>query len=191
MVTKRFLSALAYASEKHRDQRRKNQEAAPYINHPIQVAYILSAVGGVTDEDILMSALLHDTLEDTEATAEEIRLLFGERVARIVQECTDDPGVSREERKLQQIQKAAGKSHEAKLVKLADKLNNLQELTFSQPVKWSLEQVRGYFAWCHQVVAGYRGTNEGLERELDQVFEGTFEFQGETYPVLPASQITT
>jgi len=124
----RILQAVHFAAVKHTAQRRKNADATPYINHPIEVADHLANIGGVTDEDILIAALLHDTIEDTETTRDEIAALFGERVADLVAECTDDKSLDKAERKRLQIIHALEKSPGAKVIKIADKTCNLRSI---------------------------------------------------------------
>src|SRR5262245_13381925 len=117
-----LLRALAFAAHKHRDQRRKDAEASPYINHPIALAEVLAGEGGIGDIEVLAAALLHDTIEDTATTEAELREQFGERIAGMVAEVTDDPKLEKAERKRMQIEHAAGLTEGAKLVKLADKI---------------------------------------------------------------------
>ena len=121
------LKALEFAAHKHRDQRRKDPAASPYINHPIALANVLVNEGGVTDVEVLAAALLHDTVEDTATTPEELEEQFGARIARIVAEVTDDKALPKAERKRLQVVHAAELSREAKLVKLADKICNLRD----------------------------------------------------------------
>ena len=166
----RVVKATDFAAKKHRDQRRLDAEKTPYINHPVGVACILTEEAGVTDSDVLIGALLHDTVEDTETTLEEIEALFGERVRKIVDQVTDDKSLPKMERKRLQIVNAPGKSKEAKLVKLADKLYNLRDLNRCVPAGWDAERVENYFKWAKQVVDGLRGTNEVLEARLDELF---------------------
>ena len=122
-----ILHAASFAAQKHRDQRRKDAEASPYINHPLALADILAREGDVTDARVIAAALLHDTVEDTETTIEELEERFGKRVAAVVAEVTDDKSLPKAERKRLQIVKAGSKSTEAKLVKLADKIANLRD----------------------------------------------------------------
>ncbi|XP_051776217.1 guanosine-3',5'-bis(diphosphate) 3'-pyrophosphohydrolase MESH1 [Erpetoichthys calabaricus] len=166
-----LLEAVHFAAEKHKSQRRKDAEATPYINHPIGVARILAYEGGITDIAILQAALLHDTVEDTETSIDELDGKFGATVARIVQEVTDDKMLPKQERKQQQILKAPLCSHQAKLVKLADKLYNLRDLNRSTPVGWSEQRVQEYFIWAAQVIKGLRGTSATLEEKLNQLFK--------------------
>ena len=121
-----FIKAVSFAAEKHKNQRRKDAQASPYINHPIALADVLVNEGGVANLDALCAAILHDTLEDTNTTAKELSDLFGEKIASIVLEVTDNKLLEKSERKLKQIEHAPHISHEAKLVKLADKICNLR-----------------------------------------------------------------
>ncbi|XP_060767635.1 guanosine-3',5'-bis(diphosphate) 3'-pyrophosphohydrolase MESH1 [Neoarius graeffei] len=166
-----LLETINFSAEKHRNQRRKDPDATPYINHPIGVARILSHEGGITDIEVLQAALLHDTVEDTDTTFEELEAVFGNKVARIVREVTDDKTLPKQERKLQQVNHAPHCSHQAKLVKLADKLYNLRDLNRCTPVGWTMERVQEYFVWAAQVVKGLRGTNAALEEKLLQLFK--------------------
>lgn len=190
-----LLHAVNFAAEKHASQRRKDPQSTPYINHPIGVAHLLLTVGQLEQEassrqinalHTLQAAVLHDTVEDTETTPEEIESLFGAHVRQIVMECTDDKRLSKAERKQRQIETAPFKSREAKAVKLADKFYNLTDIQRAVPVGWSRERVQEYFQWAKQVVEGLRGTLPALEQKLDEVFlDGTFVFQGIRYPCLP------
>lgn len=171
---KQVLLAASFAARFHRRQHRKDADRTPYINHPIEVALNLARASFVTkdlDTDVFVAALLHDTVEDTDATIEDIRAHFGDRVASIVAEVTDDKSLPKEERKRLQIVNAPHKSREAKLVKLADKLHNLTTMIEEIPQGWSVGRVRGYYAWAFAVVAGLRGTNASLENALDRLFD--------------------
>ena len=161
------LQALHFAANKHRDQRRKGAEASPYINHLIEAAEILTGVGGVSDLLTLQAAILHDTLEDTETTPEELDAIFGPEVRRIIEEVTDDKTLSSTARKQMQIDHAPQLSARAKMVKLADKIANIRSMLETPPTKWSLERKREYVNWSKRVVAGCRGSNEALERLFD------------------------
>ena len=165
-----LLRALAFAAHKHRDQRRKDAEASPYINHPIALAEVLAGEGGVTDIEVLAAALLHDTIEDTATTVEELQSQFGARIAAMVAEVTDDKDLPKAERKRLQIVHAAGISHGAKLVKLADKICNLRDVAERPPAKWDLERRREYFDWARQVIDGLRGAHPVLERAFDAAY---------------------
>jgi len=163
------LRAAAFAAEKHRTQRRKDAEASPYINHPIQLAYIL-VQADIEDPVVLASALLHDTIEDTQTTLDELEIVFGYEIANIVAECSDDKSLTKLERKQAQIDHAATISHQAKLVKLADKIANVSDMNRAPPAGWSLERKREYFDWAKQVVDRMRGTHATLEARFDAEF---------------------
>lgn len=164
-----LLAALKFAAKKHRDQRRKDQGATPYINHPIEVAETLWFQGNVRDMITIVGALLHDTLEDTNATTEEIRQQFGEQVLALVQEVTDDKSLPKLERKRLQIEHAPHQSARAKQVKLADKICNVTDIINSPPHNWSLKRCQEYIDWSKQVVAGLRGINPALEACYDAI----------------------
>ena len=164
-----LLAALRLAAEKHRTQRRKGVDASPYINHPIEVAELLARVGGVRDVEVLAAAILHDTIEDTETTPEELENAFGARVRGLVAELTDDKSLPKAERKRLQREHAPHMSQDAKQIKLADKISNVREIGASPPDGWTLERRREYIAWARSVVAGCRGANPELERCFDRV----------------------
>jgi guanosine-3',5'-bis(diphosphate) 3'-pyrophosphohydrolase len=164
------LKAVEFAAHKHRDQRRKGKEASPYINHPIALARVLREEGGVDDPIVIAAALLHDTIEDTATSDQELRGQFGAEVADIVLEVTDEKGLRKRSRKRLQVSKAAKSSAGAKLVKLADKIANLRDILASPPADWSLERQREYFDWAKSVIDGVRGTNAQLERRFDSLY---------------------
>ncbi len=168
--TRRLLDALEFAAAKHRDQRRKDVEASPCINHPIALARVLSVEGEVDDVDILCAALLHDTIEDTDTTASELRDRFGERIAAIVLEFTDDKTLPKAERKELQVLHASTLSREASMVKLADKICNLRDVAKSPPAGWSTPRRQQYFDWAIRVVDGLRGVHPQLESIFDTAF---------------------
>ena len=167
--TARLLQALHFSADKHRNQRRKDVHASPYINHPIEVATVLATVGGVADLVALIGAVLHDTIEDTATTPDELEQKFGHDVRLLVEEMTDDKTLPRGERKLLQILHAQGSSHRCKLIKLADKICNVRDVTHAPPKDWSLDRRREYLDWTEQVVAGCRGASATLERHYDDV----------------------
>ncbi len=165
-----FIVALEFAAHKHRDQRRKDEGASPYINHPIQLVRILVQEADVHDNNVLSAALLHDTIEDTETTYEELADAFGEKVASIVGEVTDDKLLEKHARKQAQIDHAAHLTPEAKLVKLADKIANVRDMATASPAGWSLQRRQEYFDWAKLVVDGLRGTHRGLEDAFDAAY---------------------
>lgn len=162
------LKAAQFAAEKHKSQRRKDADASPYINHPLALANVLATEGNIDNPDVICAALLHDTIEDTDTTAEELSALFGSKVASIVLEVTDDKSLEKHVRKQRQVEHAPHISKEAKLVKLADKICNLRDILASPPADWSPERKQGYFDWAAKVVAGVRGVHP----ELEAVFDG-------------------
>jgi guanosine-3',5'-bis(diphosphate) 3'-pyrophosphohydrolase len=166
-----ILAALKFAAHKHRRQRRKDSEATPYINHPIAVAELLSRVGAITDLPTLQAAILHDTIEDTETSPEELEENFGQKVRLIVQELTDNKSLPKQERKRLQVEHAPNLSAHAKLIKLADKICNVSEFSVTQPADWPLERKLEYLDWAETVVAGCRNCNQSLERHFDAVLK--------------------
>jgi guanosine-3',5'-bis(diphosphate) 3'-pyrophosphohydrolase len=165
-----LLKALAFAARKHRDQRRKDPEASPYINHPIALADVLVNEGGVVDVEVLCAALLHDTVEDTDTTPEELSDAFGARIAGIVAELTDDTRLPKAERKRLQVEHAGALSAQARLVKLADKICNLRDVAERAPPSWDLARRREYFDWAKRVVDGMRGVHPALEEAFDAAY---------------------
>ena len=171
-----FVKAVAFAADKHRNQRRKDAEASPYINHPIALANVLANEGGVADVTVLCAAVLHDTIENTETTPEELQAIFGPKVASVVMEVTDDKSLEKSVRKQRQVEHAPHISTEAKLVKLADKISNLRDIIASPPADWSAERKQAYFEWAARVVAGLRGVHPGLESVFDGLYARRTEF---------------
>ncbi|KGC07543.1 phosphohydrolase [Burkholderia multivorans] len=166
----KLIAAIAFAADRHRNQRRKDEEASPYINHPIALADVLANEVGIEDERVIVAAVLHDTIEDTETTEQELLRLFGKDVADIVLEVTDDKSLPKETRKRLQIEHAAHISRRAKLVKLADKICNLRDLAQHPPADWPLERKQAYFDWAKSVVDRMRGVHPGLEAIFDAAY---------------------
>jgi guanosine-3',5'-bis(diphosphate) 3'-pyrophosphohydrolase len=166
-----FVRALAFASRKHSQQRRKDAEASPYINHPISLVSILAVEAAIDDPEVLCAALLHDTIEDTETTTEELTEMFGSAIASIVVEVTDDKSLPKEERKRLQIEHAPHLSPKARLVKLADKTANLRDVADSPPVKWSLERRQEYFDWGKAVVDRIPDVPPVLQKLFNAVYD--------------------
>ncbi|MGD2113133.1 MAG: HD domain-containing protein [Gammaproteobacteria bacterium] len=167
---KLLLRALAFAAHKHRDQRRKNPDASPYINHPISLASILCNEAHVTDVNVICGALLHDTVEDTETSAAELTDEFGAEIAAIVMDVTDDKSLDKSARKEKQVEHAAHIRAEAKLVKLADKISNLRDVAHDPPPDWDLERRREYFDWAKRVIDRLRGAHPALEAIFDREY---------------------
>lgn len=164
-----LIEATMFAADKHRGCRRKDAHGTPYINHPIQVVHLLADVGGITDIEILQAGMLHDTVEDTKTTPEEIEARFGATVRSLVMEVTDDKSLEKQERKRIQIEKAPNLSPGAKVIKIADKIANLADLIASPPANWPLERRRRYVDWSRRVIAGCRGQNA----RLDELYNST------------------
>lgn len=164
----RLLQAARFAAEKHTGQFRKGADQHPYINHPLEVANLLASIGKVEDTDILVAALLHDTVEDCGVTGDELRERFGETVAGLVLEVTDDKSLPKERRKEFQIEHAPHLSHGAKTIKLADKISDIRDI-LDYPPEWPLERKREYIEWGGNVVDGLRGANPLLEARFDEL----------------------
>ena len=148
----RLIDAVEFAARKHSTQRRRDVDASPYINHPIAVASMLAVEVGIGDLTTLQAAILHDTVEDTETTYEELVERFGAAVADVVMEVTDDKALPKDERKRLQIAHAHKKSEPAAMVKIADKTCNLRDIVSSPPSGWSDQRKREYFDWAKAVV---------------------------------------
>lgn len=166
-----LLDAIDFAARAHRYQRRKDHGEIPYVNHAIEVAELVARVGEVEDLEVLQAAVLHDTVEDTEVTLEQIEERYGEGVRDLVDEMTDDKSLVKAERKQAQIDESPAMSHRGKIIKLADKISNVRDIAHRPPPDWTLDRRRAYVQWAVDVVAGIRGTNEGLERTFDEVVD--------------------
>jgi GTP diphosphokinase / guanosine-3',5'-bis(diphosphate) 3'-diphosphatase len=166
-----FIRALEFASRKHSTQRRKDAAASPYINHPIALVSILAVEARIRDPDVLCAALLHDTIEDTETSGDELERHFGARIAGIVSEVTDDKDLEKHHRKRLQIEHAHALSPAAGLVKLADKIANLRDVAESPPRDWDLKRRQEYFEWAKSVVDGIRNVPPVLRRLFDEAYD--------------------
>ena len=164
-----ILKAAHFAADKHRDQRRRGRERSPYINHPIAVAEILTGVGGITDLASIQAALLHDTVEDTNTTPEQLAEQFGDEVMRLVMEVTDDQDLKKEERKRLQIEHARDLTAKAKEIKMADKIANITDIMDSPPEDWDEARRLEYLDWGERVVAGCRDANQRLAQRFDEL----------------------
>jgi (p)ppGpp synthase/HD superfamily hydrolase len=166
----RILAAARFASEKHSAQRRKGAAAEPYINHLIEVAQLIAGSSEQLDTNLVMAGFLHDTIEDTGTTAEELERAFGNDITTLVVEMTDDKSLPKEVRKSLQIENAPHRSIRAQVIKLADKISNLRSLLASPPATWSAERKREYFAWSRRVVDALSAPNPILKAEFDRTF---------------------
>ncbi len=167
---KNLLTAAHFAAEKHCGQLRKGESGEPYINHPIEVAHILAECLPEPDAALLVAALLHDTVEDTSTTREEIAARFGEDVAALVSEVTDDKSLPKERRKALQVENAPHKSPRAQNLKAADKISNLRSILISPPRTWSFKRKREYFDWAKRVVDRLGLVDPCLRQEFERVY---------------------
>jgi guanosine-3',5'-bis(diphosphate) 3'-pyrophosphohydrolase len=173
-----MMKAALYAAEKHKYQRRKGFNQVPYINHPLKVVDTLIDCGE-DDIDLLVAAVLHDVIEDTDATEAELAELFNTEISKLVLEVSDDKDLPYTIRKEQQVKSAPKLSHKAKQIKIADKICNIKDI-LNYPLDWSPERKLAYLDWSKQVVAGCRGVNDLLESVFDKIFEdGTAQLKEE------------
>ena len=169
--------AMEFAAHKHTDQKRKGARAEPYVNHLVEVARLLADATSGDDPALVAAGLLHDTLEDTCTTFEELERGFGAEIAGLVQEVTDNKKLEKAERKRLQIETAGKKSPRARLIKIGDKTSNLRSILGSPPTDWSTQRKREYFDWAAAVVARCRGINAQLEELFDRAYaEGVAKF---------------
>ena len=162
--------AFHYACKCHAQQKRKGAAGEPYVNHLADVARRVAEATNGTDINLIAAALLHDTIEDVGVSRADLVIAFGEDVAALVVEVTDDKRLDKAERKRLQVVNAAGKSDRAKMLKLADKASNVRAMVVSPP-GWPDRRKRDYADWAEAVAAGLRGVNETLEVELDAALE--------------------
>ena len=167
-ATRLLARAFHFAAQRHAHQRRKGDAAEPYLNHLAEVADLVAEATGGEDASLVAAALLHDVIEDTDTTLAEVAATFGEDVAGLVAEATDDKTLPKAERKRLQIVHAPSRSPRAKLLKLADKTSNLRAMATSPPADWPLERRRDYVDWARAVVAGLRGASPWLEERFDE-----------------------
>lgn len=154
-----IFEGIIFAAQAHKDQRRKNEAKTPYVTHPLRVATHLMQIGEIYDADTIIAGLLHDTAEDTTTSFEEIKNIFGENVASIVREETDDKTLSREEIKMEQERRAPHLSDAATLVKYADKYDNL---TDAPPTTWDKSRKDFYYESAEKIITALRPINYSL-----------------------------
>ncbi len=164
-----ILQAVEFAAHKHKDQRRKDEQASPYINHPVKVALVIAEIGGVKDPEVLAAAILHDTIEDTDTTAEEIEQYFGKNIRSMVEEVSDDTSLPKAERKQKQVDHAPRISPGATLVKLGDKICNVIDLIDAPPANWSIERKTEYLEWAEKVIKNCKPVNTALEKRFSKI----------------------
>lgn len=163
-----LVDAYLLAAERHSGQKRKGERGEPYINHLAEVAQLVAEATGSREPDLIVAAILHDMMEDTETRPEELAARFGRDVAALVAEVTDDKSLPKAERKRLQVEHAPGLSRGAKILKLADKTSNLRAMALSPPADWPQQRRRDYIAWGREVVAGLRGACPWLEERFDE-----------------------
>lgn len=173
----KICEGVEFAAEKHRLQTRKNPERTPYISHPIGVACHLMQTGEIRETSVIIGALLHDTVEDTQTTFEELEQKFGKEVADLVREVTDDKSLSAEARKRAQVINAAHKSKGAAQIKLADKLYNLGDLLNTPPKDWTQARIDRYFEWARSVIDRLPAANDQLLEAVDGAINSYWEKQ--------------
>lgn len=167
-VQQKILNALQFAAEKHKGQFRKGLSKTPFINHPIKVATILADNGEADNADLLQAAILHDTIEDTNTTATEIKKVFGKLIGDIVLECTDDKYLPSQQRKQAQIDNVTKASINAKKLKLADKIANVKDIILDPPKGWGIERKLNYLDWANKVCCQIKGVNKNLENLFEK-----------------------
>ena len=166
-----ILKAAQFAAEQHRDQRRKDIHASPYIIHPISVALAISQIGGVDDPEILAAALLHDTLEDTKTEPEDLEAEFGKKVCEYVLDVTDDKTLEKDERKSRQIEHAKKISKGAALIKLGDKISNVTDVINNPPVGWDINRRKEYLDWAEKVIENCPKVNDKMENRFQEIIK--------------------
>jgi len=166
MNTNEIFKALLFAAEAHKDQRRKGNGGSPYINHLIEVADLLSGIAGVNEINVLQAAILHDILEDTNASEEELISSFGEQVTSYVKSLTDDKSLSLEERRKYQLLHVGSASTHIKLIKLADHCSNIVSI----PPSWEEERIESYKKWSYKVASQCFGSSLELASEYKKRF---------------------
>ena len=163
------LSAASFAAKKHSAQRRKGDAAEPYVNHVLEVAQLVSGALPEPDINLVVAALLHDVIEDTDTSRQELEERFGRDVAALVAELTDDKSLPKAERKRLQIVNAPKKSARAQMIKIADKISNLRSIMASPPLDWDYRRKKEYFAWAKEVVDGLTEPNQILKEKFEKV----------------------
>ena len=166
-----IFNAVIFAARKHQGQVRKDERGSPYVTHPISVAQVIFEIGKVRDTQTLIAAILHDTIEDTPTTHQEVKENFGEDILSVVLEVTDDKSLEKMKRKRLQVSHAPQLSHQARMIKIADKLVNCGDILVSPPNGWLIQRRREYIQWGADVVSQIRGTNPGLEAAFDHLLK--------------------
>ena len=166
-----ILKAAHFAAKKHRDQRRKDKHASPYIIHPISVALAIAQIGRVDDPEILAAALLHDTLEDTKTEPEDLEAEFGKKVCEYVLDVSDDKTLPKDERKRRQIEHAKQISKGAALIKLGDKISNVTDVINNPPEDWDINRRKEYLDWAEKVIENCPKVNDRMENKFQEIIK--------------------
>jgi len=159
--------AYHFAALAHEKQRRKGERGAPYINHLTDVAEMVARAVNGQDAPLVAAAVLHDTVEDTAVSEADLREAFGDDIASLVMEATDDKSLPKAKRKRLQIEYAPHASPRAKILKMADKISNLNSLSHSPP-DWTAQRKQAYVEWALAVAKGLRGESEWLDGLFDE-----------------------
>jgi guanosine-3',5'-bis(diphosphate) 3'-pyrophosphohydrolase len=159
--------AAELAARRHNGMARKGRGNEPCINHLAEVANLLAIATEGGDAELVAAGWLHDVIEDTDATREELAQKFSDRVASLVVECTDDMSLSKPERRRRQVIDAPKKSASAKMIKIADKISNIGARIHSGPSAAERDDLVDYTNWAEEVVAGCRGGNQWLDKTFD------------------------
>lgn len=166
---KQLSKAIVFAAQCHAGQYRKDGKT-PYINHPLEVMNLVVSNIEEPEMDVLIAAMLHDVVEDTNVTIPEIRHMFGPRVAKFVAELTDDKLLTKEERKRTQLAGVDSLSPEGKLLRLCDKICNVYDILYAPPGDWDMIRRMDYLHWSKAVVDKIRGTHRVLEQRFDELY---------------------
>ncbi|MFZ9848658.1 MAG: HD domain-containing protein [Flavobacteriales bacterium] len=158
-----LFKALNYSAEQHKAQRRKGMESVPYINHPIKVTNIITQFIPDASDDLICAAILHDVVEDTDATIDDIKNKFGDAIASIVQEVTDDKSISKAESRRKQIENAPKLSYNAKIIRVCDKISNVRDICGENIPDWDYKTKIEYLNWAEQVVYALDKFHEELQ----------------------------
>jgi guanosine-3',5'-bis(diphosphate) 3'-pyrophosphohydrolase len=156
------------AARRHSGMARKGRGNEPYLNHLAEVANLLALVTDGADAELVAAGWLHDTIEDTKTTREELAPKFGDHVADLVAEVTDDMSLPKQQRQQKQIVDAPHKSPGAKLIKIADKISNIRARIVPDPNQDERNDLAAYTIWAEKVVAGCRGVNAKLDAKFDE-----------------------
>ena len=157
----RIMQAADQAARWHKSQKRKGEAAEPYMNHLLEVAALVAQASD-GDATCIIAALMHDAVEDQGIKLDEIRALYGDEVAAIVAEVTDDKSLLKQERKELQVSNAPHKSRAASMLKIADKTSNVRAVVETPPTHWELARKQAYVAWAKAVVAALPYRPAGL-----------------------------